>query len=416
MSSSINRQRLLERFLRYVRVDTTAVDDAGVYPSSPGQLELGKMIADELREMGAAEVEQNEFGIVMATVPGTSQGEPPPVIAFNSHLDTSPETTGRNVQPRVIENYAGGDIPLGDTGLTILESESPELRNLHGATLITTDGTTLLGGDDKAGVAVILELAQHLLENPQIPHGEIRVLLTCDEEIGRGVDHVDVDRVAATACYTLDGAAAGEIDVETFSADQATITVTGKNIHPAIAKGAMINALRVTASLLGRLPLDQAPETTADRQGFLHPYTMSGGVAEVNLKVLLRAFDTATLDDFAQLLRTAAQATEAEFPGARIDVDIKRQYRNLGDGLKQEPRAVAFVEQAYERLGRSYRKTIVRGGTDGSMFTALGLPTPNLSTGQHKIHSPLEWACLDEMQQACELCVEICQVWAGGQR
>jgi len=417
MSATINRQRLLDRFLRYVRIDTTAVDDAGVYPSSPGQMELGAMIAEELAGMGAADVVQDQHGVVMATVPSTTpateNGKQPPVVAFNSHLDTSPETTGKNVQPRVIENYQGGDIQLGQSGLTILESENPELAELHGCTLITTDGTTLLGGDDKAGVAVIVELAQHLLENPQISHGEIRVLLTCDEEIGHGVDHVDIAKVAADVCYTLDGAAAGEIDVETFSADSATITVTGKNIHPSIAKGAMINALRVAASLLTKLPQDQAPETTDGRQPFMHPYTIEGGVAEATLKVLLRSFDTAKLDEFATLIRTAAAATEKEFPGSSIQVDIKQQYRNLGDGLNQEPRAVEYVEQAYKRLGRSYKKTIVRGGTDGSQLTALGLPTPNLSTGQHKIHSPLEWACLDEMQQACELCVEICQVWAG---
>ncbi len=411
MPAKINRQRLLDRFLRYVKVDTTAVDDAGVYPSSPGQMELGKTIAEELAAMGAADVQQNEHGIVMATVPATCQGNAP-VVAFNSHLDTSPETTGKDVKPRVIEDYQGGDIPLGDSGLTISESENPDLAGLKGCTLITTDGTTLLGGDDKAGVAVIVELANYLLENPEIQHGEIRVLLTCDEEIGRGVDHVDVKDVAADVCYTLDGAAAGEIDVETFSADGALVTITGKNIHPSIAKGAMINALRVAGAFIGRMPQDRAPETTEGRQGFIHPYIIHGGVAEATIKVLLRAFDTETLGEFAELLHAAAAATEKEFPGASIAVDVKKQYRNLGDGLNKEPRAVAYVEKAYERLGRSYEKTIVRGGTDGSQFTALGLPTPNLSTGQHKIHSPLEWACLDEMQQAAELCVEICQVWA----
>jgi len=402
-------ERLLQRFLTYVQIDTTAIDDADCYPSSPGQMNLGELLAEELRELGAKDVSHNEHGIVMATIPGTEPDAP--TIAFNAHLDTSPETTGKDVKPQVIRDYQGGDIQLpGDASKVLTEEDNPEFANLRGATIITTDGTTLLGGDDKAGVAVIVETAARLLES-NVTRGDVRVLFTCDEEIGHGVDYVDIEAVNATACYTLDGAGAGEIDIETFSADQASIKITGKNIHPAIAKGQMINALRVGGRLIELLPKELAPETTAGRDGFLHPWQFQGGVAEATVKVLLRDFDNENLTKQANLLNTLARQVENEFPGASVDVRVSRQYRNLGDGLAKEPRAVSFIEQAYERLGRECKRTIVRGGTDGSQLTEKGLPTPNLSTGQHKIHSPYEWACLDEMEQAVELLLEVCQIW-----
>lgn len=409
----INQQRLLDRFLRYVAVHTTAVEEANHYPSSPGQIELGKTLVEELRGMGLTDVEQDEHGLVLATVPGNVAGEVP-VMALNAHLDTSPETSGENVRPQVIRDYAGGDISLpGDPSRVITVTENPELKELLGATLITTDGTTLLGGDDKAGVAVIMELAEHLQEHPEIPHGPVRVLFTCDEEIGRGIQHVDLAKVAATVAYTLDGAGAGDIDVETFSADLATVTVRGVNIHPSIAKGRMVNALRVAADFVGRLPADRlAPEVTDGRAGFVHPYVVEGGVAEVKLRIILRDFDTAALAVQADLLRKLAAETAAEHPGSAIDVNVRTQYRNMADWLSDEPRAVEYARLAHQRLGREPALTIVRGGTDGSQLTERGLPTPNLSTGQHNPHSPLEWACLDEMAQAVEVLVELAQVWA----
>lgn len=422
----MNRQRLLERFLRYVQIDTTAGDGSAGYPSSPGQLDLGRLLRDELIALGLTDVVQSEFGIVTATVPQSihhaprdasphaeREGYHPPVIAFCSHLDTSPETTGRGVRPQVIERYAGGDIPLGASGLTIRVADNPELANMQGRTLITTDGTTLLGGDDKAGIAVIMEAAAHLMENPAAPRPPIRICFTCDEEIGHGVDHIDLKALGATACYTLDGQGQDEIDVETFSADGATVTVRGVNIHPSIGKGRMVNALRVAADFVARLPrTEKTPETTSDRQGFLHPYVVNGGVAEVTLQILLRDFDTSALADHAALLKKTAQQVAAETPGSTIDVKIIPQYRNLAEGLKREPRAVAYAEEALRRLGRQPRCTIVRGGTDGSRLTELGLPTPNLSTGQHNPHSPLEWACLDEMEAAVAMLVELAAVWS----
>jgi len=409
----IDPERLLSRFLRYVQIDTTAREDAGRYPSSPGQLELGRILVEELREIGLDDAAQSEFGIVTATIPATVK-KAVPTIAFNSHVDTSPETTGAGVKPQVIRNYDGRDLVLpGDTSKVIRTADNPELRELVGRTIITSDGTTLLGADDKAGLAVIMELAAHLKQQPDIPHGPVRVLFTCDEEIGHGVDHVNLAALGATACYTLDGRGADEIDVETFSADLAIVTVRGVNIHPSIGKGKMVNAVRVAADFVSRLPRDQlSPETTDERQGFLHPYVIQGGVAEATLKILLRDFDTANLAQLAERLRRAAADTTAAFPGSSIDVNVIQQYRNMADGLAREPRAVSYAQEALKRLSREPKLTIVRGGTDGSRLTELGLPTPNLSTGQHNPHSPLEWACLEEMQQAVAMLAQLVQLWA----
>lgn len=408
----MNRQRLLERFLRYVQVGTTAIEGTSSYPSSPGQLELGRVLIDELLLMNAADIKQDENGLVYATIPATVEGTLPAIV-FNAHLDTSPETTGQGVQPQVINDYAGGDISLpGDASRVIRVADNRELEQLIGATIITSDGTTLLGGDDKAGIAIIMELAQTLLEDPSLTHGPVRVLFTCDEEIGRGVDFVDVPALAAAACYTFDGGGANEIDVETFSADSATVTLKGINIHPSIAKGRMTNALRMAGCFLEKLPRELSPECTSDRQGFLHPYTIEGGVAEVKIKILLRDFDTEALEIYKRQLEQAAQQVEAQFDNGSVEVEVHSQYRNLAAGLAKEPRAVAFAKEAHERLGRKAKLSVIRGGTDGSAFTSKGLPTPNLSSGQHNPHSPLEWACLDEMVQAVEVGLQICRLWA----
>lgn len=408
--------RLLERFLRYVQVDTTADDQSATYPSSPGQWTLGKMLVAELTAMGATEVEQDEHALIWGTIPA-SPGCQGPTIAFNAHLDTSPETTGKNVQPQVIHDYPGGDIVLPrDPSKVIRVAENPELTQLIGKTLITTDGTTLLGSDDKSGVAVIMELAEHLCEHPEIVHGPVKILFTCDEEIGQGVKHVDLKKLGAVAAYTLDGAGTNEIDVETFSADQANITIRGVNIHPSIAKGRMVNAVRVAATFLEKMPqAGFSPETTAGRDGFWHPYTIEGGVAEVKIKILLRDFVSQELENKATRLRAIAAETEQHWPGSRVEVAIVRQYRNMADGLAKEPRVVRLAEEAHRRLGRDCRLTIVRGGTDGSQFTEKGLPTPNLSTGEHNPHSPLEWTCLEEMVQAVEVLTELSKLW-GEQR
>lgn len=410
----MNKHRLLERFLRYVPIDTTAQFDAEAYPSSAGQIELGRLLVDELQALGVADAGQNQHGIVLATVPATIAGKKGTVpICLCAHLDTSPETSGTGVRPQVIEDYPGGDVPLpGDPRRIICVAENHELESLRGRTLITSDGTTLLGADDKAGVAVIMEAAAWLVEHPEIPHGPLRICFTCDEEIGRGVDKLDLQEIGATVCYTLDGHGTGEIDVETFSADQAVVTIQGVNIHPSIAKGRMTNAVRAAAEFIARLPRDRlSPETTDGREGFLHPYEIQGGVAEVTLKVLLRDFDAAELAELADRLRQTADAMHRDFPDAKIAVQIQRQYRNMAEGLAREPRAVAHAQEALRRLGRTAKRTIVRGGTDGSRLTELGLPTPNLSCGGHNPHSLLEWACLEEMAESVEWIVGLAEVW-----
>jgi len=409
----MNAERLLTRFLEYVEIDTTANETSRSYPSSAGQWELGTLLVRQLQSHGLADVHQDEHGLVWAMIAATAPGDIP-TIAFNAHLDTSPETSGTNIKPQVIRNYGGSDLVLpGDPRQVIRVAENPALQTLQGATLITSDGTTLLGGDDKAGIAVIVEAAAHLSQHPEIPHGPIRLLFTCDEEIGRGVSHVELDKLGAVVCYTLDGSGAGEIDVETFSADLATVTVRGVNIHPSIAKGRMVNALRTAGEFLARLPRDRlAPEATDGRMGFIHPYYIDGGVGQAVIKLILRDFRTPELARHAGLLAALAAEVEEVFPGVKIDVAITRQYRNMADGLAREPRAVEYAERAHQRLGRLAKRTIVRGGTDGALLTEKGLPSPNLSTGQHNPHSRLEWACLDEMMEATKVLVELVQVWA----
>jgi tripeptide aminopeptidase len=407
----MNQQRLLDRFLQYVQIDTTAVEDTENYPSSPGQMKIGELLVEQMKSMGIDDAHQDKWGIVYGTIPGNVKSAP--VVAFNSHVDTSPETTGKGVQPNVIENYDGKDIVLaGDPSKVITAATCSELPGAAGKTIITTDGTTLLGGDDKAGVAIIMELANHLLENPDVSRGDVRIFFTCDEEIGRGVDHVDLEKVNATVCYNFDGGGQGDIDEETFSADVAMITFQGVNIHPAIAKDKMINASRSAGLFLSKLPAELSPERTDGRDGFLHPYVVEGGVASASIKCLIRDFDTGKLSEHADVLHRVAKEVESECPGTVVAVDVKQQYRNMADGLVNEPRAVDYAVAAHEALGRSYERTIVRGGTDGSRLTELGLPTPNLSSGQHNIHSPLEWACLDEMVAAVEVGIEIVKKWA----
>ncbi|MBN9120307.1 MAG: peptidase T [Planctomycetes bacterium] len=404
---------LLERFLRYVRIDTKADEKSTTYPSSPGQLVLGAVLRDELLALGLTDAIQNEHGLVFATVPGNVPGAP--TIAFNAHVDTNPENPGKDVSPQVIRNYKGGDITLPrDTSKIVRVAENPELNGLIGKTIITTDGTTLLGADDKAGVAVIMEAARLLTENPQIPHGPIRIVFTCDEEIGFGVKHLEPSQIGAVVAYTLDGMASGEIEDETFSADAATVTITGVNIHPSIGKGRMVNAVRLAAMFIDRLPKrHMSPETTADREGFIHPLTIEGGTGQVKIGLLLRDFDTPQLAVRAELLREIARQVERDYPEAKVQVDVRKQYRNMRDGIAKMPNAVKFAEEATRRAGLEPKFKIIRGGTDGSQLTEKGLPTPNLSTGEHNPHSPLEWTCLEEMEAAVRVVVELCQVWAG---
>jgi tripeptide aminopeptidase len=405
-------QTLLDRFCRYVRMDTQANEMAKTYPSSPGQLELGKLLVEELRAMGISDAAQDEHGIVMATIPATGS-KTAPTVAFFAHVDTSPETSGRDVKPMVHAHYDGSDLVLpGDASKVIRVAENAELAKLKGKTIITTDGTTLLGADDKAGVAVIMEMAAYLMAHPEVPHGRVRICFTCDEEIGHGVDHIDLKKLGADFGYTLDGGGTGEVDGETFSADLAVVTIRGVNIHPSIGKGAMVNAIRLAGAFLERIPWQSlSPETTDGRQGFLHPYRIEGGVAEATVRILLRDFDTPKLADKAELLRSIARLLEAEHPRCQIEVKVTPQYRNMADGLAKEPRALDFAEEAMRRTGLEPKRSFIRGGTDGSRLTEIGLPTPNLSTGEHNPHSPLEWTCLEEMETAVRVLIELVKIW-----
>ncbi len=406
----INRQRLLDRFLRYVKVGTPADPSSGSYPSTESQRELGKILRDELLAMSITDAHQDENALVWGTVPATNDTDGP-VVALVAHMDTSPEAPAVNVKPQVIQKYDGGDINL-PAGNQITVAESPELESLVGKTLITTDGSTLLGGDDKAGVAIIMELAQTLIENPHLSHGPIKVLFTCDEEIGCGTEKIDLEKLNATVAYTLDSGSAGLIDVETFSADGATVTFTGHNIHPAIAKDRMVNALRGACDFVAALPRETCtPETTSDRDGFIHPHTITGGVGEAKVTLILRSFESEDLVEFGKQIQQVADDVAAQTDGLNVEVALYQQYRNLREGLAMLPESISFAEQAYENLGLQCKKTIVRGGTDGSRLTEKGLPTPNLSSGQHNIHSVMEYACLDEMIQAVEHLVELSSLW-----
>ncbi len=402
---------LLDRFCRYVQVETTADDNSKNAPSSPGQLDLGRLLVDELKQLKLEPVHMSPQGIVTATIPGN---RPAPAIAWFAHMDTSPEASGRNVKPVVHRNYDGTDLVLpGADDRIIRVDETAELAALTGQTLITSDGTTLLGADDKCGVAVIMTAAARLMADRTIAHGPIRVCFTCDEEIGRGTDHIDLSALDCVAGYTLDGEGHGIIEAETFSADLATVTLRGYNIHPGLAKGKMTNAIRLAAAFIDRLPQRRlSPETTADREPFLHPYVLSGGVEQTEVRILLRSFDTADLGTQAELLRHIAATLTAEHPRANIRIDIKKQYRNMAEALSKHPHVVAKAQEAMARLNLDYRMEHIRGGTDGSRLTEKGLPTPNLSTGMHNFHSPLEFACLEEMQQAVDVLVELARCWA----
>lgn len=405
----INRTRLLERFLTYVKVGTAADPQSNTYPSSPGQLVLGQLLAEELLAMGATEVEHDAFGLVWATINPTNSSAP--AVLLNAHLDTSPEAPGDNCNPQVIQSYSGGTILLRE-GLVIDPADTPELESLMGHTLVTTDGTTLLGADDKAGVAVIMEVAQSLLENPNAQCAPLRVLFTCDEEIGAGTKHFDLAKAKACVGYTFDGGGAGTIDVETFSADMAIVRFSGRNTHPSVGKGKMVNSLRATGAFLAALPKSQlSPETTSDREGFIHPYHVAGGVQSSEVHLILRDFETSQLKVYAEMIREMANTIVSSYPGVTATVEIKEQYRNMGDVLSQFPKAADLAEQAFQQLGRPFRRDIIRGGTDGALMSVLGLPTPNLSVGQYHIHSVREYASLDQMVEAAEHAHKLLELW-----
>jgi tripeptide aminopeptidase len=400
-----------ERFLRYVRFDTQSDEDSTSYPSTAKQLDLLRVLADELQELGVADSTIDEHGYVTGTLPATVEHEVP-TIAFFAHVDTAREVTGANVRPQRVR-YEGGEIPLGDSGQIIRPSESSHLADHVGAELIVTDGTTLLGADDKAGVAEIMAAAAYLVAHPEVPHGTIKVAFNPDEEVGRGVTHFPVEAFGAVAAYTLDGSTAGEIQEETFSGAGVRIKIHGRAIHPGWAKNELVNAIKIAARILERLPQDRlSPETTEGREGYVHPTQISGDSSEVELRFIVRDFDNDLLEEHIELLRSLAKEAAAEEPRCSIDVESRIHYRNMREALEEHPRIVANLAEAVRRVGLDPKVTAIRGGTDGSVLTEMGLPTPNIFTGGHDAHSEREWICVEDMGLAAATIVELAKVWA----
>ena len=399
------------RLVRYVQIDTQSDEDSETYPSTEKQLELLRLLLDELRRAGLADAQMDEHGYVTATIPATLSGEIP-TIAFFAHVDTAREVTGANVRPQRIR-YEGGEIRLGSSGNVIRPEESPQLAAHVGHELITTDGTTLLGADDKAGVAEIMAAAAYLAAHPEVPHGTIKIAFNPDEEVGRGVIHFPVGSFGAHAAYTMDGSTIGEIQEETFSGAQVRMRIHGRSIHPGLAKDELVNAIKLAAQIVERLPKDRlSPETTADREGYVHPVLVNGDSSEVELRIIVRDFDDGELDRSIELLRGIADEVAGAAPRAAIEFESRIQYRNMRATLERHPEIVENLEEAVRRIGFEPSRTAIRGGTDGSALTAMGLPTPNIYTGGQDAHSEREWICVEDMGLAAATIVELAKVWA----
>ena len=400
-----------ERLLRYVRYDTQSDEESETYPSTDGQLVLLQLLRDELEEIGLADVSMDEHGYVTGTLPATVEHEVPTIALF-AHVDTAREVTGAGVSPQRIR-YEGGEIQLGDSGQTIRPAESAELENHVGHELITTDGTTLLGADDKAGAAEIMAAVAHLVAHPEIPHGTVKIAFNPDEEIGRGVVHFPVEAFGAVAAYTVDGATAGELQAETFSGAQVRMRIHGRSIHPGWAKGELVNAIKLTGEILERLPKDAlSPETTENREGYVHPVVIEGDSSEVELRFIVRDFDDDRLAEHVAFLRSLAEDVCAAEPRCTVEVEDRIQYRNPRAAIEQRPEILTNLEQAIRRVGLEPRQTSIRGGTDGSALTEMGLPSANVFTGGHDAHSEREWICVEDMGLAAATLVELARVWA----
>jgi tripeptide aminopeptidase len=407
-------ESVLDRFLRYVKIDTQSKEDQNKVPSTEKQLVLANLLAKELKELGAENVRVSEFGIVYASVPGNlPDNSKAPVIGFIAHMDTSPEVSGENVQPVIHKNYRGGDIVLPkDPTQIIAVATNPDLKNLIGDDIITADGTTLLGSDDKAGCAEIMTMIDTLRRNPQIKHGTIAIAFTPDEEVGGGIDKFDIKGFGAKFAYTVDGEELGEISNETWSARTATVRFQGKNTHPGTAKGIMVNSAYAAADFMTRFPADMLPETTEGRVGFVHPYTGTLDAEESSVKILLRDFELSGLDAKEKILQQMAQATGLKFPRVKITVEVKENYKNMKEVLKDFPQLTENAMEASRRAGLNPHLRAIRGGTDGSRLTFEGLPTPNLFTGGHNFHGKLEFNSVRGLEKSTETLIHLVQVFA----
>ena len=405
---------VLDRFLRYVAYDTQSDEASTTYPSTDKQLVLLRQLAAELTALGLADAAIDEFGYVMATIPATTQKAGVPVIGFIAHVDTSPEMPGANVRPIVHRGYDGRDLVLPDDPTAVLRlADNPALAEQLGHDIVTASGTTLLGADDKAGVAEIVTAAAYLVAHPEIAHGPIRLAFTPDEEIGRGTNHFNVARFGALCAYTMDGGSRGKIEVESFSADAMTVTFHGFNTHPGYAKGRMVNAIKVAAAFIDRLPPDSlSPETTDGHEGFVHPYVIQASVERTSVRLLVRDFSTAGLKDKEVLLEQLARSAAAAHPQSRVEIAVEESYRNMKTILDRHPDIAEHAREAIRRAGLEPRSVGIRGGTDGCRLSFMGLPTPNLFAGEHNFHSRLEWVSVQDMEKAVEVIVHLCQIWA----
>jgi tripeptide aminopeptidase len=402
-----------DRFLRYVRYDTQSREGADAYPSTPGQLVLLRDLVAELQSLGASDAGMDEHGYVMATIPPTTTRKNVPVFGVIAHVDTSPEMSGAGVVPIVHQRYDGRDLVLPDDPDAVLRAaDSPYLGECIGHDIVTASGTTLLGADNKSGVAEIMTAAEYLLAHPEIPHGAIRIAFTPDEEVGQGTKHFDVARFGAACAYTMDGGARGELEYESFSADAMSITFRGFNTHPGFAKGRMVNAIKLAARFIDRLPADRlSPETTDGYDGFVHPYVVQAGVDRTTVRLLVRDFVTAGLHEKEAWVESLAREVAAGVPGASIECRIEESYRNMREVLDRHPHVVDCAREAITRAGMIVRERAIRGGTDGSRLSFMGLPTPNIFAGEQNFHSRLEWVSVQDMAKAVETIVELAKVW-----
>jgi tripeptide aminopeptidase len=402
-----------ERLMRYVQVDTQSDPQSNAQPTTEKQKDLAKILAEELKQMGITDAHMDEFGYVYATIPATTDKQVP-VICFCAHVDTAPDASGTNVKPILHQNYDGKDITLPDDASQVISTNAyPYLKEHIGGAIITASGSTLLGGDDKAGVSVIMDMANYLIAHPEVKHGTIKILFTPDEEVGKGTAKVDLKKLGAQFGYTLDGGALGDFEDETFSADGVTIDVYGVISHPGTAKNKLVNALKIVGEILAALPTNEfSPETTEGREGFVHPVRVSGIAEKATIEFIVRDFITGKLQEHEERLRSIAEGVMKKHPKATMEFKVQEQYRNMKEVLDKHPEISANAAEAYKRAGVTLKNEPIRGGTDGSRLSFMGLPCPNLFTGMQAIHSKHEWIGVSDMNKAVEVLVELVQVWA----
>ncbi len=408
----INKNDIANRFMRYVQIDTQSDPQSGTHPSTEKQKDLSKILVDELKQMGISDAEMDAYGYVYATIPSNTKKDVP-VICFCSHVDTAPDCSGTNVKPILHKNYDAADIVLPDDKSQVLSAiVYPYLKTQIGGDIITASGNTLLGADDKSGVSVIMQAAEYLMAHPEINHGEIKILFTPDEEIGEGTAKVDMEKLGAQFGYTLDGGEAGSLEDETFSADGATIIIHGVISHPGYAKNKLVNALKVGAEILHALPTNEwAPEATEKKEGFVHPVRFEGIAERATLEFILRDFDDEKLKEHGERLKKIAEDVVNHYKGASVEISIREQYRNMKKVLDKNPEVVQYAAEAITRAGLEVTTESIRGGTDGSRLSYMGLPCPNLFTGMHGIHSKLEWIGVNDMAKSAETIVHLCMIW-----